>query len=76
MRSKLRLDSGLSDSEAFVEAVVWYQKNGPWSDGREKTVVAFHAERMLGRLEEPAIGAEWIRQTEAPDSDAGDTLEL
>lgn len=87
-----------SDSEAFAEALVRYQKDRAHSPSDtacavcgakvdfnfqtvgdkmkrgDKRVVTFHARRMLGRLEESAMGAEWIGQSEAPDFDAGSSL--
>lgn len=42
-------------------------------EGGERAVVTFDAQRMLGRLES-AMGAEWKKQTEAPDYAAGRQL--
>lgn len=48
----------------------WLDKN----EEGERAVVTFDAQRMLGRLEESAMGAEWIERTEATEYAAGRQL--
>lgn len=54
----------------FTFQTVEYDKK----EGGDEGAVTFHACRTLGRVEESAMGAEWIGQTEAPDFDAVSSL--